>query len=79
MRSTPVSRPNVRLNHIALHERLRLTGGRCPLCRSRSGGCTCGTCLRCRTLRRFEAVGIDLLEETHRASREALANLDAFD
>jgi len=49
------------LDHLALHEQLRLMGGNCPRCRLRLRSCDCGgTCARCRGgLRRFEAVGFE--------------------
>ena len=68
-----MSRPTSALDHIALHEQLRLTGGSCPRCRARARGCGCGgTCARCtsgrigcgcrrrrRRARRFEAIGFE--------------------
>ena len=38
------------LDHLALHEQLRLTGGACPQCRSRLR-CACGSCASCRSER----------------------------
>ncbi|MEA2996269.1 MAG: hypothetical protein QOG74_1818 [Alphaproteobacteria bacterium] len=36
------------LDHLALHEQLRLTGGGCPQCRP-GMRCACGSCASCRS------------------------------
>lgn len=49
------------LDHLALHEQVRLTGGTCPRCRLRLRSCPCGgTCARCRAgAGRIEALGFE--------------------
>jgi hypothetical protein len=49
------------LDHLALHEQVRLTGGTCPRCRLRLRSCNCGgTCARCRGgAGRLEALGFE--------------------
>jgi hypothetical protein len=79
------------LDHLAMHEQVRLTGGRCPRCRFRLRGCGCGGgCARCRGgLRRFEAVGFETtrrrrlrntrtFENAYDQSSEAFAELEAL-
>ena len=62
------------LDHLAMHEQVRLTGGRCP---------------RCRAGHRFEAVGFDTtrrrrrrntrtFENAYDQSSEAFAELEAL-
>ena len=79
------------LDHLAMHEQVRLTGGPCPRCRFRLRGCGCGGgCARCRGgLRRFEAVGFETtprrrrrdtrtFENAYDQSSEAFAELEAL-
>jgi hypothetical protein len=35
------------LDHLAMHEQIRLTGGACPQCGSRMRSCRCGSCASC--------------------------------
>jgi hypothetical protein len=52
-------RPN-NLDHLAMHEEARVLGGRCPLCRARQTGCSCGgTCAGCRGAAQFEVAGFE--------------------
>jgi hypothetical protein len=65
------------LDHLAMHEQVRLTGGRCPRCRFRLRGCGCGGCARCRgELRRFEAVGFDTARPRRRRSTRTFDSAD---
>jgi len=78
------------LDHLALHEQVRLTGGRCPRCRFRLRGCGCGGgCARCRAGHRFEAVGFETtprrrlrdtrtFENAYDQASEAFAELEAL-
>ena len=79
------------LDHLAMHEQVRLTGGHCPRCRLRLRSCGCGgSCARCRAgPRRFEAVGFETtprrrirntrtFESAYDQSSEAFAELEAL-
>jgi hypothetical protein len=79
------------LDHLALHEQVRLTGGQCPRCRLRLRSCGCGgACVRCRGgVRRFEAIGFETaprrrgwntrtFENAYDPSSEAFAELEAL-
>ena len=63
------------LDHLAMHEQVRLTGGRCPRCRYRVRGCGCGGgCARCRAGHRFEAVGFDTTRRRRRRNTRTFEN-----
>ena len=63
------------LDHLAMHEQVRLTGGRCPRCRFRLRGCGCGGgCARCRGGHRFEAVGFGAAPRRRRRDTRTFGN-----
>ena len=63
------------LDHLAMHEQVRLTGGPCPRCRFRLRGCGCGGgCARCRGGHRFEAVGFGAAPRRRRRDTRTFGN-----
>jgi len=68
------------LDHVALHEQVRLMGGQCPLCQAGRMGCPCGgTCARCRQeAGAFEGIASDAFEDTVDDAFEDLADEGAL-